>query len=297
MQTEILGPLAAFGSSITWAWATSGYSKLARHNSAFAVSFTRSMIGLPMFLTATLLLGQMPELFKVTFSHMGWFALSTVASYGFADALFLFSTRSLGVPGALAITATYPIWTALFGYFFRDETLVFSQLIGLGITIVGVIAVILTTPVSKEKINRKDIATGVCLAMSTSVLWAINGFAIANGTVGVSIIVANVLRLLCGLALTPIFAKILLPRAALTMKKSDIKFGAKYFMVEAFFGSMFFTYGLANSPLAIGSTLSSLAPVISVPMAWILKIETVTFYRTLGVLIVVLGLVLLVSGK
>ncbi|OQW46821.1 MAG: hypothetical protein A4S09_02630 [Proteobacteria bacterium SG_bin7] len=297
MQTEILGPLAAFGSSITWAWASLGYSKLAKHNSAFAVSFTRSMFGFPMFVVTTLLVGQISDFYKVTFSHLGWFALSTFSSYGFADALFLSSTRSLGVPGALAITSTYPIWTALFGYFFKSETLVPLQLLGLGITIVGVITVVLTTPARNEKTNRKDIATGICFAMATSILWAVNGFAIANGTLGISIPVANVLRLISGVVMTPLFAKILLPRAPLTMTKADVKFGAKYFMVEAFFGSMFFTYGLAHSPLAIGATLSSLAPVVSVPMAWVLKTEKVTINRTLGILAVVLGLAFLVGGR
>jgi drug/metabolite transporter (DMT)-like permease len=292
-----LGPMAAFGSSVTWAWATIGYSQLAKHNSAFAVSFVRSLVGLPLFLLATLIFSGLNDFANVSSGHIGWFALSSFASYGFADALFLFSTRSLGVPGALAITATYPLFTALFGYFFRSETLNAMQVFGLLITIAGVIVVVSTTPVKEAKSQKKEILTGVALALATSILWAINGFAVANGTVGISIFVANVLRLVCGLIVVAICGKIILPRKSMLISKSDLSFGLKYFSVEAFFGSLFFTYGLSHSSLAIGSTLSSLAPVVSVPMAWIFKTEKVTPVRTAGICSVVVGLTLLVGTK
>ncbi len=292
-----MGPLAAFAASITWAWASNGYSRLAKHNSAFAVSFVRSLIGLPLFITLAVVTGGFSEYFNATLSNVGWFTLSAIASYGFADALFLFSTRSLGVPGALAVTATYPIWTALFGFFFKNEVLKISQTLGLIITIISVVIVVLTTPPTTTKNSKKSLFVGLSLALCTSVLWAVNGYAVSQGTLGISLPVANTLRMACALFVTPVFALLFLPRASLLIPRQELKPELKYFVGESFLGSMCFTYGLSNSPLAIGSTLSSLAPVVAVPMAWIAKTEKVTFVRTAGIIGVVAGLALLMSGK
>lgn len=296
MNSSFLGPLAAFMASVTWAFGTIGYSRLARHNSPFAVNLVRSAIGLPLFLLATFAFSDgLSDFSKITNSHLGWFALSTFASYGFGDALFLLSTRSLGVPGALSITATYPLWTALFGYFFKGEVLLARQIGGLAITILGVIVVILTTPNHENSSQRKSLVPGVVLALLTSLLWATNGFAVANGGVGISNFAANTVRMVCGLVLTPLFAKIMMPRASLFLSRTDFKLGLKFFLIETFFGSAFFIYGLSHTSLAIGSTLSSLAPVVAVPIAWVLKTEKVQLPRTFGIIGVAIGLGFLVS--
>jgi drug/metabolite transporter (DMT)-like permease len=75
-----------------------------------------------------------------------------------------------------------------------------------------------------------------------------------------------------------------------------MKHSAWFFVAEAFFGSIFFLYGLSHSSLVLGSTLSSLAPVIAVPIAWLWGLEKLSLYRTLGVVATVFGLWLLVSG-
>ena len=68
------------------------------------------------------------------------------------------------------------------------------------------------------------------------------------------------------------------------------------FVLEAFGGSYFFVYGLSHTHLALASTLTSLAPVLSVPVALALKIERFSIGRTLGVCTVVIGLCLLVGA-
>ncbi len=295
MNESILGPLGAFGASVTWAWASVGYARVAQNHSAFAVNFARAAIGLSLWILATLLTTGISSYSQATLSHVGWFSLSAVASYGFADALFLFSTRSLGVPGALAVTATYPLWTSLFGLLFKNEYLTLTQICGLFLTIIAVVVVVLTTPQRKEKQAGKKISVGLFLAIATSLLWALNGYAIANAGAGIVVPVANSLRMACALAMTTVCGKILMPRTSLFIPKNHLKPEIKYFVIETFFGSMFFTYGLSHTPLALGATLSSLAPVVSVPLAWMSGVEKISLPRTLGIIGVVVGLALLVQ--
>jgi drug/metabolite transporter (DMT)-like permease len=76
------------------------------------------------------------------------------------------------------------------------------------------------------------------------------------------------------------------------------KLGKDYFLFagEAYFGSLCFLYGLGHSELVVGTTLSSLAPIISAPAAVIMGLERWSWRRMGGVFGVVAGIVLLLGG-
>jgi drug/metabolite transporter (DMT)-like permease len=64
--------------------------------------------------------------------------------------------------------------------------------------------------------------------------------------------------------------------------------------VESFGGSLLYLVAFSRAPIVVAATLTSLAPVLAVPAAWALGLERFSVRRTLGVALVVLGLVLLV---
>lgn len=299
------GPLCAFLSSFTWAVGSSGYSRLARTHSAFAINFARATVALPLFILAVFVTSGGWEAGLQAYSavrpaHLGWFSLSMLASYGLGDVFFLWSTRSLGVPGALAISSAYPLWTALAGYFFQGEALSALQFFGLILTVIGIVLVILSgtkeRPASGSEGAPNPIGLGVLLALGTSVMWAANSFSVAHAGRDLAAPVGNSIRMVIALILSASFGRIFLPGKGVTLPWAEYKRSAWLFGVEAFGGSYFFMYGLSHSTLAIASTLSSLAPVISVPVAWALKLEKFSFFRTLGVCIVMAGIWLLVGG-
>jgi drug/metabolite transporter (DMT)-like permease len=92
-----------------------------------------------------------------------------------------------------------------------------------------------------------------------------------------------------------IIGKILYPKERITLPQSVFRRWGWLFVLEAYCGSYFFVFGLAHSPLAVGSTLVALAPVISVPVALALRLETFSWKRTAAVITVVFGLYLLVG--
>ncbi len=61
-------------------------------------------------------------------------------------------------------------------------------------------------------------------------------------------------------------------------------------------GAYLFMYGLSHSPLILGATLTSLAPVLSVPVSLALRLEKFSFFRSFGVVLVVVGLAFLMQG-
>ena len=60
---------------------------------------------------------------------------------------------------------------------------------------------------------------------------------------------------------------------SLLLPLRDLRKYAWVFFLETFGGSLFFFYGLSHSRLAVAATLTSLAPVLSVPVALAIKIE------------------------
>jgi drug/metabolite transporter (DMT)-like permease len=299
LEMSALGPLCAFGSSVTWAVGSSAYSRLSQKYSPFAVNFARALIALPLFILAAFFVSGgwnegLAHFQSLRLEHWGWFTLSMTASYGLGDTLFLWSTRSLGVPGALAIASCYPLWTVACGYFFTGQTLSWTQGIGIGVTLAGIVTVILNGPKSEEAPKGVS-AIGILLALATSVAWATNSFATSRGGADLLAPVGNTIRMIMALILSASFGKFFSPKTAIFLPEKQYLSSLWLFVLEAFLGSYFYMYGLSHTPLTLGTVLVSLAPVISVPVALLLRLEKFSVFRTLGVLMVVFGVWLLLT--
>jgi drug/metabolite transporter (DMT)-like permease len=294
-------------SSVTWAIGSGRYSQLSKTESPYAINFSRAIFSFPLFLIASLIvMGGIAPLIAayhaVALGQVGWLTASTVASYAFGDVMFLLSARAIGVPSALAISSIHPIWTALAGYFFQGEVLSKWQAMGLFIAVGGVITVILSdTPSANKpkelKAERKILIRGVLLALLTSFMWTLNSYAINRGASGTTAVVTNSIRMLIAIVLVAVIARGMGYRGKLLIPKAAFRSMIWVFFLETCLGSFFYIYGLSHSPLAVASTLTSLAPVLSVPVAIVLGLERFSFVRTLGICLVVLGLCFLVGGS
>lgn len=226
---------------------------------------------------------------------MGWLSVSMIASYALGDVLFLAATARLGVPAALAVASIYPVWTALIGWVLRGEALSPRQGLGLGLALGGVVAVLLlgrAQPPHARATSRSYVLGGA-LALGTSAFWALNSYAVAHVGSDLNPLLANTVRMLLALVLVPAVGWALGTRGPWILPKRDLLRSYWVIALESFGGSLTFVYGLAHTTLAIGATLSSLAPVLAVPMAWAMRTEAVSWPRAGAVAGVVLGLALL----
>jgi drug/metabolite transporter (DMT)-like permease len=209
------------------------------------------------------------------------------------------------VPAALAIGSTYPLLTAGLGAVLQGEALAAAQVAGLVLTVAGIVTVILSsadpTPPSSEgahaapgRLTRKS--TGVLLAFGTMLMWALNSGATSHVGKEVDPFVANIFRMTFALIMSAGLSRIFAPGTEVALPLKVLRKSLPLFAFEAFGGSLLFMYGLSHSSLAVGSTLAALAPVLSVPVAWALKLEKFSLPRTLGVCVVVFGLWLLVGA-
>jgi uncharacterized membrane protein len=232
-----------------------------------------------------------------------------------ADLTFLIATLKLGVPGALAISSTFPLWSALAGTLFRGEALTTQSLLGVVLVVLGSALVILSQKKANEiktrvggavlefdaqsiKRQQRDTRIGVVLAIVTSALWAGNVITVSQATQHAPPPTVNLLRMGLALILCPTIAATIAPLTRQTIKPlflslKDLKRFAPIILLECVGGSSFYTYSLKHTTLAVGSALTSLAPVLSVPVVLVMGLEKPSLSKTLGVLCAVAGCVLL----
>lgn len=317
MTGDWLGPFCALMSSATWAMGSAAYTRLSISYSAASVNLTRAVVAAPLFLLAWIVLEEgarspLRTLFEVDSWTWLWLLLSIISSYGLGDVIFLGAARRVGVLTALAIASAYPIWTGLIGFFFLGEVMSVAKSLGVILTVMGIITVIIVQPggitqVGKEGPNSpttpskatwtSGYSLGLVLAGLTSLFWTLNSYSISKVSHSLPPFFSNFLRM--ALSIPACFLGAMMSahghRRRLWIRRKAFKANWVAIVMESFGGSAFFVYGMGHSSLAVGATLSSLAPVLVVPIAWLLGLEKISILRLLGVIAVVLGISMLLS--
>jgi drug/metabolite transporter (DMT)-like permease len=298
----VLGALASVGSAALWAFASTRYAQASRAVGSARVNLTRATTVLPLFAVVTLVTTHGHVFAGIDRTRALWLGLSVLCAYGFADNVFFASARRVGITTALAIASAYPLWAALVGVVWRGERFGVVRSSGTLLCVGGIIALIALSPRAVDEhehahSTKREAREGILLALLTSVLWAGNTVSVKMGGTGIEAWHANLIRFL-------IAWPILAATSALTTRPSrdDGVARAAYrslvpvSLAEAFVGSSLFVYGLAHTDLAVGATLSSLAPLMSVPFALFYREERWSPPRFAAVTATVAGVVILIVG-
>jgi drug/metabolite transporter (DMT)-like permease len=298
----VIGALAAVASSALWAFGSTRYAHASRAVGSARVNLTRASTVLPLFLVATLVTTRGHLLAGVDAARVAWLGLSVLCAYAFADNVFFAAALRVGITTALAIASSYPLWAAVAGALFGHERFGVGRAGGTLLCVGGVIALIALSPAAADeqphaRSTRQQARDGILLALVTSVLWAGNTVSIKLGTDGLTAWHANLIRFVVA---WPILAA----TSALTVRpcKDDGVARTAYrtlvpvALAEACVGSTLFVYGLAHTDLAVGATLSSLAPLMSVPFALFYREERWSLPRFSAVTATVGGVIILIVG-
>jgi drug/metabolite transporter (DMT)-like permease len=228
-----------------------------------------------------------------------WLLVSALCSYAFADTVFFTAARRLGTPAALSIASTYPIWAALGGALVNREAFGPMRATATMLCVGGVIAVVQmgraesTYDFSSPAIRRRDFR-GLLLAGFTSLLWAGNSFSVKRGAGGLQVWQAGAIRYAFALAILLTSSALSRSRARPALSSLGWRRLMPAILADAVAGSAGYVYGLANTDLAVGATLTSLAPCLSVPVAILVGDERWSTARFLAITSTVVGVILLV---
>jgi drug/metabolite transporter (DMT)-like permease len=285
--------LAAFTASVTWAYATAYYSRASRVVGAARVNLARVVVALPTFIVIRLIRGGDGFVSGITPAQAAWLVGSVVCSYAFADSLFLAAARHIGITTALSIASTYPVWAAMWGAFVDGEPITKGRVLGTVLAVSGVVWLVRLQRGAVPSASHPALG-GFVLAFIASLLWSLNSIGVKRGAQGLDTIDVTVLRFMAGFCL-------LVPQLFLPGSRAMARAPAEGWLrllpalvADAVIGSLAYVYGLSHTDLAVGATLSSLAPLVSVPFAIALGQERWSVRRFAAVVTTVAGVALLV---
>jgi drug/metabolite transporter (DMT)-like permease len=287
------GALAALGSSVTWAFASTRYAQASRDVGSQRVNFARALVVVPIYAAIVFAHRGTRALDGVDGAHLGWLVMSVLCSYALADGLFFAAARRLGISTALSIASSYPLWAALAGALVRHEPFGPWRMAGTLLCIGGVVALVRLHGARADG-RRSGDPWGVAFAAAASLLWAGNSFSIKEASQGLGVWQVNSVRYLIALALLGAQVAFARPASRPAPGRGWLAL-VPAILTDALLGSVLYVFGLANTDLAVGSTLSSLAPLISVPFAIALGEETWSAARFAAVTATVGGVAILVA--
>lgn len=211
------------------------------------------------------------------------------------DTLYFASITRIGSARATPIAMSYPLPTAMLAALLFDEELSILKVggISLGVAAIWMIA---ARPRKERRPLESDRAywTGVALAVTASMCWAVSVLALRPALEAVPLEFANLIRML--------FAAMLLQVLAYpTGRNVDVSSGRRRFTlliagmgITALTTSYFLTASIHQSGAAVASILSSMAPVFAAPLAWLFFDEDITVRTMAAIALGIAGIALVV---
>jgi drug/metabolite transporter (DMT)-like permease len=317
--TGWLGAFAAFSASVTWAFASTRYAQLSQQAGAVRVNLLRSLCAAALWLGALAVMEGSSSLHAIDAAHTLLLAGSIVCSYAIGDSVFYAAATRAGVSVALAVATIYPLWAALYGALFHGESFGAWRVLGVIGCVAGIAALLAQTQRAAGAGTPRRAPLGVVLALLTSLFWAGNAVFLKLGAEGLSLYQANAVRFSFGALLLAAQLPFKLGRGrieeggdqsahslALSRRErgSEERVGMWQLLrrlwlpllADTGVGSIAFAYGITHTDLALGATLSSLSPLVALPIAATIGGERVTLGKVAAVTVTVGGVVLLVAA-
>jgi drug/metabolite transporter (DMT)-like permease len=233
-----------------------------------------------------------------------WMGLSGVVGLGVGDFGLFAAYVTIGPRRSVLLQASAPIFALVGAYFIMGETISEVALLGIAITLLGIIVVILE---EEEKFEEKKSAAKPqkALGVMFGVISAMGqGFGAALSKKGmyfdVSVAMNPVSAALIRMMLAGVFVWIcaVFARKLPTLQRAvndreGMKYTAAGAVVGPFLGMTLSMVALADTQTAIAQTLMSLMPVFIIPVVWIIYRERTSWRGILGALVAVVGVAIL----
>jgi drug/metabolite transporter (DMT)-like permease len=255
------------------------------------VNITR-LIAAVVLLFATIVIGGIP--FEITFIQIMYLSLSGFVGFVFGDTFLFKSYEYVSARIGSLIMSAAPAIAAFLAFLFLDETLTFTGILGMGITIGGIVLVILErkdtsshhVPISTIGIFYAFLgaigqAGGLILAKKAFEFGHINGFIATFVRAFSATIILWPLNYFAGRFSKPI-SVFLQDRKAFN-----------YTMLGAFLGPYigvtFSLIAISLTNVAIASTIMATVPILMLPTVWILYKEKLSWRSIAGACVAVGG--------
>lgn len=293
-----IGELAALSTAFCWAITATSFEVAGKKVGSQPLNLIRLLIGMVFLCLFTLITRGMAFPFDATWNTWKWLFLSGLIGLVIGDLLLFEAFVRIGARISMLIYASAPPMSGILAYFILGESMSMMQIVGMVVTLTGIATVILVKG-GQKKMKLAHPVAGVLLAFGGAFGQAL-GYIIGKfGLENYDAFAATQIRLLAGIIG---FSLIFTLRG--TWSSFFVSFKEKHAMKFITLGSFFGPFlGISLSLLAIqhtnpgvASTLTSITPILLIPIAIFIRKETVHFREFFGAMLAILGVALLFLG-
>lgn len=291
-----VGELAALLTALCWAVTAGAFEDGSKKIGSMNVNLIRLIPGLLLLSLFTLAYRGHFLPTDASAETWLWMMLSGLVGFVIGDLLLFEAFVLIGARISMLIYASVPPLSGLFAYLFLHETMTQRQMIGMGITLMGISLVILDKQGEGGRVRFRHPWLGVLLAFGGAVGQAA-GYVIGKYGMGdFDPFAANQIRLIAAIAG---FCLVFTIRGkwkglAVALKQpARLKSTLLGAIFGPFIGVSLSLYAVQRINPGVASTLMSITPVLLILYGLIFKKEKIDIKEMLGALITFGGLVLL----
>lgn len=290
-----LGEIAALATAFCWSITATSFEVAGKKVGSQPLNLIRLLIGIIFLSIFTWLTRGYAFPIDASFETWKWLFLSGLIGLVIGDLLLFEAFVRIGARISMLIYASVPPMSGILAYFILGEKMTLLQIIGMVVTLAGIAIVILV----KDQNNSVKLAhpiAGILLAFGGAFGQAL-GYIIGKfGLEGYDAFAATQIRLVAGIIGFSIIFTIrgTWPQFAKSFKE---KKAMKFITLGSFFGPFL---GISLSLLAIqhtnpgvASTLTSITPILLIPIAIFIRKEQVHIREILGALVAISGVAII----
>jgi len=315
MAIQLLGEAAAVTTSTLWTGNSILFTAAGKRIGPISVNAIRIVIAVALLSTAHIIfLGTVIP--AANSDQWFWLGLSGVVGLGIGDFALFSAFVLIGPRKSLLLMSIAPIVSVIFSYIILGEVLGLLVLAGIGVTLAGIIIVILEREDrgilpnngnmgkdSKKERNVLGIALGIVGAVGQGLGLVFAKYGIFNAADDISqpldSLSATLMRMLIG----AIFVWIVITcwgrlpeiRKGITDRRG-VKLTSAGAFIGPFLGVWLSMVAISYTEVGIAMTLMSLMPVMIIPVVWALYREKTNWRGITGAMVAVIGVAIIFLG-
>ncbi len=292
---QFLGEFAALLTAFLWSGTSIVFSEATHRVGSIMVNITRMVMALLLLAVSVLVMGLGIDL---SISQVMNLVYSGILGLVLGDTFLFRAFKDIGARISMLLMALVPAMTALLAWAFLGEELSTQSIAGMVVTMAGITIVILErqpTAEGKRGINVRGIMFGVLAALGQASGLIFAKFALNEAPIHG--FVATLIRIAAAVVLFLPVAVILKwyrnPIRTYARDPKALTYTAIGAVIGPYLGITFSLIAIANTEVAIATTIMSLPPIIMLPLVRVVYKERLTLRAVGGAMLAVAGVALL----
>ncbi len=296
-MSNYIGEIAGITTSLFYALNAVFITNAAQKVGSVISNRTRIVFALLYLIILNLILFHQPLPFDAGASRWTWLSLSGIIGLALGDAFLFQSYLSIGPRLGMLLLSLSPIIGTLEAWVFFGETLRAGQIIGIALTLAGIVWVVLEQGNGKTQVSR-HMLIGILFGVLSAVFQATGYVFSKQGMYGdFSPFQGNAIRMLAA-ALSLGLMGILQKEVGKTIETlkanpSAIKQLAIAALIGPVLGVSASLLAVQHAEVGVASTLTSLSPIFMIPVSHFIFKEKLGWQAIVGTLLAMAGVAIL----